>query len=110
MTGAGRYLPPVAGVASIRLPRLTGLGGGVIGGGQQPAGRGFIGGGNQHANTLQLQLRLLPSGIICRHGRSQAVTAQHADDQFRLYAARNDRHRHSRRPRSQLLCSCYRPP
>jgi catechol 2,3-dioxygenase-like lactoylglutathione lyase family enzyme len=46
--------------ARVRPPRLihrrrswvTGLLGGVIGGGQEPTGRGFIGGGNQHANTL----------------------------------------------------------
>ncbi len=47
-------------------------------------------------NTLQLQLRLLPSGIVGRHGCSQAVTAQQADDQFRLCAVGNDRHRHNR--------------
>jgi hypothetical protein len=70
--------------------------GSVIGGGEKPTGRGFIGGGNQHANTLYLQLRVLSSGIVCRQGCSQAVTAQHADDQFRLCAAGNDRHRHRR--------------
>jgi hypothetical protein len=75
---------------------LTGLAGHVVDGGQEPAGRGFIGGGDQHANTLQLQLRVLPSGIVCRHGCRQAVTAQHADDQFRLCAAGDDRHGHGR--------------
>jgi len=67
-----------------------------MGRGYEPTGRDFIGGGNQHANTLQLQLRLLSSGIICRHGCSQAVTAQHAYDQFRLRAAGDDRHRYCR--------------
>jgi len=51
------------------------LRGSVIGGGQEPTGRGLIGGSNQHANTLQLQLRALSSGVICRYGCSQAVTA-----------------------------------
>jgi hypothetical protein len=46
-------------------------------------------------NTLYLELRLLSSGIVCSEGRSQAVTAQHADDQFCLGAAGNDRHRHA---------------
>src|SRR5215471_13602998 len=74
----------------VRQPHLTGPGltgsggGGVLGLGQELTGQGFIVGGNQHANALQLQLRLLSSGIVCRHGRSQAVAAQHADDQFRL--------------------------
>ncbi len=44
---------------------LTGLLEGVIGGGEEPTGRGFIGGGNQHANTLYLHLRVLSSGIVC---------------------------------------------
>jgi hypothetical protein len=38
-------------------------------GGEEPTGRGFIGGGNQHANTLDLHLRVLSSGIICRRVR-----------------------------------------
>jgi hypothetical protein len=67
-----------------------------MGGGYELTGRDFIGGGNQHANTLQLQLRLLSSGVICRHGCSQAVTAQHAYDQFRLRAAGDDRHGYCR--------------
>jgi catechol 2,3-dioxygenase-like lactoylglutathione lyase family enzyme len=48
---------------------LTGLLGGVIGGGEEPTGRGFIGGGNQHASTLDLHLRVLSSGIISRRVR-----------------------------------------
>jgi hypothetical protein len=74
---------------------LTGLRRGVIGG-QEPTGWGFIGGGNQHVHTVCLPLRVLSSGIVCRHNCSQAVTAQQADDQLRLCAAGNDRHRHSR--------------
>jgi hypothetical protein len=74
---------------------LTGPLEGVIGG-EEPTGRGFIGGGNQHVNTRYLHLRVLSSGIICRHSCSQAMSAQHADDQLRLCAAGNDRHRHSR--------------
>jgi hypothetical protein len=96
MNGIGGVCPPVAGMASVRSRRLTGLRGGIPGGSHKPTGRGFIGGGNQHTNTLNLQLRLLSSGIVCRHGCSQAVTAQHADDQFRLSAAGNDRHSHRR--------------
>ena len=96
-----RQRRPGAGQAASAHPSpkglgLTGLLGGVIGGGEEPTGRGFIGGGNQHANTLDLHLRVLASGIICRHSCSQAVTAQHADDQLRLCAAGNDRHGHSR--------------
>jgi hypothetical protein len=75
---------------------LTGLLRVVIDGGQDLPGRGFIRRGNQHADTLQLQLRVLSSGIVCRHGCSQAVTAQQAYDQFRLRAAGDDRHRDSR--------------
>jgi hypothetical protein len=48
---------------------LTDLLGGVIGGGEEPTGRDFIGGGNQHANTLDLHLRVLSSGIISRRVR-----------------------------------------
>jgi hypothetical protein len=66
---------------------------GVIGGGQEPTGRGFIGGGDQHANTIYLHLRVLTSGIICRHRCAHAMTAQQADDQLRLCPAGNDRHR-----------------
>ena len=39
--------------------------GGVVDGGKELTGRGFIEGRNQHANPLQLQLRLLSSGIVC---------------------------------------------
>jgi hypothetical protein len=42
-------------------------------------------------NALELHLRVLSSGIICRHSWAQAMTAQHADDQLRLCAADNDR-------------------
>jgi hypothetical protein len=66
----------------------------VIGGGEEPAGRGFIGGGDQHANTVDLHLRVLSSGIICRHGCLQAVAAQDAGEQLRLGAASDDRHTH----------------
>jgi hypothetical protein len=45
--------------------QLTGLRGGVFSFGEKLTGRSFIGGGNQHANTLQLQLRLRSSGIVC---------------------------------------------
>jgi hypothetical protein len=68
----------------------------VIDRGKKPTGRGFIGGCNQHAYTFYLQLRVLSSGIICRHSRSQTVATQHADDQLRLCAAGNDRHRRRR--------------
>jgi hypothetical protein len=54
------------------------------------------GGGNQHVNALQLQLWLLASDIVCRQGCCQAVTAQHPDDQFRLYAAGHYGHRYRR--------------
>lgn len=63
----------------------------VIGGGQEPTGRGFIGRVNQDANALHLQVRTQPSGIVCHHGCSQPMTLQQADDQFRLHAAANDR-------------------
>ena len=43
---------------------LTGLLEGVIGGGEEPTGRGFIGGGNQHTDAIYLHLRVLASGII----------------------------------------------
>ena len=59
-------------------------------------GRGFTGGSNQHAYTLVLQRRILSSDIVCRYDCSQVVIAQHADDQFRLGAAGNDRYRNSR--------------
>lgn len=49
--------------------------GGVLDIGQQLTGRGFVGGGNQHAYPLQLQLRFLASGIVCREGCPQAVAA-----------------------------------
>ena len=75
--------------------RLTGLRGWVVGGGQEPTGRGLIGGGDQHANALNLQRRLLSSGIVRRHDCSQAIALQHSGDQFRLDAAGNDRHRHT---------------
>jgi len=75
---------------------LTGLLGGVIGGGEEPTGRGFIGGGDQHANAIYLHLRVLSSGIIRRHSCLQAVTAQYAGEQFRLGAATNDCHTHRR--------------
>jgi hypothetical protein len=75
---------------------LTSLRGGVIGGGEEPTGRGFVGGGNQDVNTLDLHLWVLSSGIICRHRCAQAMTAQLGDDQLRLGAAGNDRHRHRR--------------
>ena len=71
------------------------LGGGVIGG-EELTGRGFIGRGNQHPNTIDLHLRVLSSGIICRHRCAHAITAQHADDELRLRAAANDRHRDRR--------------
>jgi hypothetical protein len=51
--------------------------------GQELTGQGFVGGGDQHADALQLQLRVLSSGIVGRHRRAQPVTAQQADDQFR---------------------------
>jgi hypothetical protein len=35
--------------------------------------------GNQHPNPLCLQLRVLSSGISCRHRGTYAVTAQQAD-------------------------------
>jgi hypothetical protein len=41
-------------------------------------------------HTLDVQLRVLPSGVVCRHGCAQAVTAQHSDDQFSLGAPAND--------------------
>ena len=37
-------------------------------------------------------------GINCRHSCAQAMSAHHADDQLRLCAAGNDRHRHTRAP------------
>jgi hypothetical protein len=88
---------------------LTGLRGAVIRGGQELAGGGFIGGSYQHANTLKLQRWLLSSGIICRQDCCQAVTAQHADDQFRLYAAGSERHGHTRNLAGSLMRSpCHR--
>ena len=83
---------------------------GVIDGGEEPTGQGFIGGGNQHANTLRLQLRFLASGIVCRHGCRQLVIAQHADDQFGLCAAGNDRDGHSRDVAHRLLARVLRAP
>jgi hypothetical protein len=68
----------------------------VAGNGEEPTGRGFIRGGNQHLNPLDLHLRVLSSGIICRHRCAHAVTSQHAGDQLRLGATGNDRHRHRR--------------
>jgi hypothetical protein len=51
-------------------PRKPGLAGAVrfgkvVGGGEEPTGRDFVGGGNQHANAIDLHLRVLSSGIIC---------------------------------------------
>src|SRR5919106_1089371 len=97
----GPTVPPGAGQAASAHPSpnglgLTGLGGAVIGGGEEPTGRGFIGGGNQHLNTVDLHLRVLSCGIVGRHRCAQAVTAQQADDQLCLGAAGNDRHRHRR--------------
>jgi hypothetical protein len=57
-----------------------------LGGGLELTGQGFVGGGDQHADALQLQLRVLSSGIVGRHRCAQPVTAQQADDQFRLRA------------------------
>ena len=68
----------------------------VAGDGEEPTGRGFIRGANQHANPLDLHLRVLSSGIICRHRCAHAVTSQHAGDQLRLGPTGNDRHRHRR--------------
>ncbi len=50
--------------------------------------------GNQHAHTLQLQLWFLRPGVIGTHNCIHAVTAQQADDQFRLEAADDVRHGH----------------
>ena len=74
---------------------MTGSRGGVPGGGYELTGRGFIGGRDQHADPLVLQRRILSSGIVGRYECSQIVLAQHADDQFRLGAAGNDRYRNS---------------
>ena len=69
------------------------------------------GGGDQHANPLQLQLRLLSTGIVGRHGGTQAVAAQQTDDQFRLDAAADDRHRYRRALHDEkLLCFGCSPP
>jgi hypothetical protein len=100
-------LPPNLSGGSVCVQDLTGWGkeaglaaavrfGKVIGGGQEPTGRGFIGGSDQHANAIYLHLRVLSSGIICRHSCLQAVTAQYAGEQFRLGAATNDGHTHRR--------------
>src|SRR5215212_9430459 len=69
---------------------------GRLGGGEQPTGLAFIGAGDQHSNPLQLQLWVLPPGIVGCHGRSQAVAAQQTDDQFGLCAAAHERHGHRR--------------
>jgi hypothetical protein len=88
------------------VPRLRGA---VIVGGQELAGGGFIGGSYQHANTLKLQLWLLPSGIVCGQDRCHAVTAQHADDQFRLDAATGECYGHTRDLAGSLRRSpCHR--
>jgi hypothetical protein len=68
-----------------------GLPSGLVYRGQHPTGGGFIGSGDQHANALQLQLRLLPSGVIGGGECPQAVTAEQADDQFRLGPAADNR-------------------
>ena len=60
----------------------------------EPTGHGFVSGGDEHANALQLQLRLLPSGVVGQDGHCDAVAAQEARDEFRLHAAADDRHRH----------------
>jgi hypothetical protein len=65
---------------------------GGLGVGYDLAGRGFVSGGDQHANTQDLQLRVLPSGIVGRNGCSQAVAAEQAGDQFGLGAAGDDSH------------------
>lgn len=85
----------------------------VIVGGQELTGRGFIGRVNEDTNTLHLQVRTHPSGIVCHQGCSQAVTLQHADDQFGLNAAANDRqHRHAvhdfQTPTADLACAYTR--
>ena len=108
MTGTAAS-PPAAGTSSHEGAALTGLRGTVIAGGQKLAGGGFIGGSYQHANTLKLQLWLLSSGIVCRQDCGQAVTAQHADDQVRLYATASDRHGHARNLAGSLMRSpCHR--
>ena len=102
-----RARPP--GTSSHECAGLTGLRGTVIAGGQELTGDGFIGGSYQHANTLKLQLWLLSSGVVCRQDCSHAVTAQHADDQVRLYAAGSDRHGHTRNLAGSLMRSpCHR--
>ena len=59
----------------------------MVSGGQESTGQLFVGGGDRHPDTLQLQLRLLCSGIICRDGCSQAGAAQQTHDQFRFRTA-----------------------
>jgi hypothetical protein len=102
--------PPPAARLWSRRRRADGLlRGAVIAVGQELAGRGFIGGSYQHANTLKLQRWLLPSGIVCRQDCCQAVTAQHPDDQFRLYATGSERHGHTRNLTGRLMRSpCHR--
>ncbi len=63
----------------------------LIGGGQELTGRGCVGGVDEDSNTLYLQVRAHPTGIVCHQGSLQTVTLQHADDQFRLDAAADDR-------------------
>ena len=41
---------------------------GGLGVGYDLAGRGFVGRGDQHANTQDLQLRVLSAGIVGRNG------------------------------------------
>src|SRR5262249_56182464 len=83
---------------------------GVMGGGRERGGGGRVGGGNEEGNGVCVELRLLSSGIARRHGCRQAVVAQQADDQFRLDAAGNDRHGHTRGPAGSLRVLLVRAP
>src|SRR5262245_58922716 len=78
----------------------------VLGSGEQSTRGGLIGWRDEHANTLQLQLRVLSPGVVGGHRRAQTVVAQKADDQLGLRTAADDRHWNGRTIHdSQLLFS-----
>jgi hypothetical protein len=75
---------------------------GDLGVGYDLAGRRLVSWGDQHANTQDLQLRVLPSGIVGRNGCFQAVAAEQAGDQFCFGAAGDDSHSHVARVHYRL--------
>src|SRR4051812_2188449 len=88
---------PVAVGSGRRL--LAGIGAGLDGGQQMTRG-GLVGRVDEDADSLQLELGFLATGVVRRHGGPDVVVPQEAGDQFGLDAAgddgRGDGGRHAR--------------